>query len=163
MFQIILCQIFLTWLLCEFLLFFGIYCTHLDVQRDFSQQVKANLSGVAGDYIANLCRSSPKLNPNSSLRFPLQLALLISPLCLLLPVNLDKRSFGRATLMQLSIRLGACKPELLRQTEKMLWKAILDIVNRPGEYLAIMEGLASAFPTSRIQELESHPESMPEW
>ena len=26
-----------------------------------------------------------------------------------------------------------------------------------------MEGLASAFPTSRIQELESHPESMPGW
>ena len=121
--------------------------------RDFSQKVRANLTDVASAYISHLCQSSGKSNANSSLRFPLQMALLISPLCLLLPINLEKRSFSRGTLMQWSIRLGALKPAVFRQTEKTIWKAVLDIVNRPGDYMAILKGLASAFPSAYIREL----------
>jgi hypothetical protein len=125
--------------------------------------VKANLAGPAVTYISNLCKPSKNVNPNSALRFPLQIALLISPLCLLLPLNLEKRSFNRGALMQLSISLGARKPEVLQQTEKRIWKAILDIVNQPGDYLAIMKDLASQFPSSYIEELEKKSDSATGW
>ena len=46
-------------------------------KRYFSDQLKANLSDIAGRYISSLCNTSSKPN---SLQFPLQLALLISPL-----------------------------------------------------------------------------------
>jgi hypothetical protein len=125
--------------------------------------VKANLTDVAGLYITNLCKTSGKVNPNSALRFPLQLALLISPLCLLLPLNLEKRSFNRGALMQWSIQLGALKPEILQEIEKRIWKAILNIVNQPCDYLAILKDLASTFPSTAIDELEKLPQTVTAW
>ena len=65
--------------------------------------------------------------------------------------------------MQWSIRLGALKPAVLRQTEKTIWKAVLDIVNRPGDYMAILKRLASAFPSAYIRELEGRLETVPGW
>ena len=68
----------------------------------------------------------------------------------------------RATLLQLSICFCVLK-QILQQTVKMIWKAVLDIINRPGEYLTIMKGLASAFSLVRIQELDTYPEIMSGW
>jgi hypothetical protein len=133
------------------------------LKRDFSEQLKANLTDAAETYISGLCKTSGKANPNSALRFPLQLALLISPLCLLLPQSLEKKSFNRSSLMQWSIHLGADKPEVLQQTEKRIWKAILEIVNRPGDYLAILKDLASAFSLTYTQELQKQAETMTGW
>lgn len=65
--------------------------------------------------------------------------------------------------MQWSIRLGALKPAVFRQTEKTIWKAVLDIVNRPGDYMAILKRLASAFPSAYIRELEGRLETVPGW
>ena len=66
-------------------------------------------------------------------------------------------------MMQWSIRLGAQKPEDLQKTEKRIWKAILDIVNQPSNYLSILKDLASAFPSTYIQELERQSESVIDW
>lgn len=133
------------------------------IERYFSDQLKANLNNVAGAHISDLCRTSGKVNPNSALRFPLQLALLISPLCLLLPLNLEKRSFNRGALIQWSIYLGAHKPDVLQQTEKRIWKAILDIVNQPSDYVAILKVLASTFPPTYIEELRNQSENVTGW
>jgi hypothetical protein len=65
--------------------------------------------------------------------------------------------------MRWSIRLGSSKPAVLQQTEKTIWKAILDIVNQPGDYLTILNDLASAFPSTYIQELERQSEAVTGW
>jgi hypothetical protein len=65
--------------------------------------------------------------------------------------------------MQWSILLGARKPESLQKIEKMIWKAILGIVNQPGNYLEILNNLASTFSSTAIQELESQPETVTSW
>ena len=65
--------------------------------------------------------------------------------------------------MQWSIHLGAHKPEVLQQTEKRIWKAILDIVNQPGNYLAILKDLASTFPPTYIEELRNQSENATGW
>ena len=65
--------------------------------------------------------------------------------------------------MQWSIRLGAHKPEVLQQIEKRIWKAILNIVNQPGDYLAILNDLAFAFPSVYIQELRTQSETASGW
>ena len=65
--------------------------------------------------------------------------------------------------MQWSIRLGAHKPEVLQQIEKRIWKAILNIVNQPGDYLAILKELAFAFPSAYIQELQTQSETASDW
>ena len=78
-------------------------------------------------------------------------------------MKLDARSFNRGALMQWSIRLGASKPAVLQQAEKSIWKAMLDIVNRPGDYLTILNDLASAFPSTYIQELERQSETVTGW
>jgi hypothetical protein len=109
--------------------------THSLYKRCFLDQVKSNLTESAGTYITKLCKTQGNGNPNAGLRFPLQLALLISPLCLLIPVNLDKRSFNRSALMQWSNHLRSRKPDVLQLIERKLWKAILSIVNQPGDYL----------------------------
>ena len=135
----------------------------LVTKRNFSEQLKASLPDVAAAYISKLCSASGKVNPNSALRFPLQLALLISPICLLLPLNLDRRNFSRNALMQWSTRLGVCKPDALQQTEKRIWRAILDIVMKPAEHLTIVKDLASDFSMTYIQELQENSEAMPCW
>jgi hypothetical protein len=65
--------------------------------------------------------------------------------------------------MQWSISLGANKPEVLQKTERTIWKAILNIVNQPGDYLSIMNDLSLEFNLSYVLELEKHPETMAGW
>jgi hypothetical protein len=134
--------------------------THIPYNRHFLDQLKSNLTDSAWCYITKLCKTQVNVNPNSALRFPLQLALLISPLCLLLPVNLDKKVFNRGALMQWSNHLRSRKPDVLQVIEKKLWKGILNIVNQPGDYLAILKTLASEFPPTYIDELRRESESM---
>lgn len=59
--------------------------------------------------------------------------------------------------------LGAHKPDVLQQTEKRIWKAILDIVNQPSDYVAILKVLASTFPPTYIEELQNQSENVTGW
>jgi hypothetical protein len=65
--------------------------------------------------------------------------------------------------MQWSISLGANKPEVLQKAERTIWKAILNIVNQPGDYLSIMKDLSLEFNSSYLLELENDPETMAGW
>lgn len=137
--------------------------THSLYKRCFLNQLKSHLTDSAGSYITTLCKNQGNANPNSALRFPLQLALLISPICLLLPVNLHKKSFNRGALMQWSNRFRSHKPDVLQLTEKKLWRAILNIVNHPADYLMILKNLASEFPSKYVEELRREEKTMNDW
>ena len=62
--------------------------------------------------------------------------------------------------MQWSNHLRSRKPDVLQLIEKRLWKAILNIVNEPGNYLAILKTFASEFPSTYVEELRTEFDAM---
>ena len=57
----------------------------------------------------------------SALRAPLQLALFISPICLLFPFQIIKKSFNRQLVITTAIKLGNEKPKLILDIEKCMY------------------------------------------
>ncbi|KDR68712.1 hypothetical protein GALMADRAFT_256533 [Galerina marginata CBS 339.88] len=129
----------------------------------FAEQLQANLGINAANYVSKLCKPTIKFNPNSAIRFALHAALLVSPLCLLLPQSIEKKTFNRIALMQLSVDLGAHKPDILRHAENAIWSSIFDIVDRPCDYMAILKDLSAKFPPRYIEELGRQPGAVTAW
>jgi hypothetical protein len=65
------------------------------------------------------------------LRAPLQLALLISPIYLLFPLPLYKRSFNRQLMLSIGEALGNRKPALIVEVEKAIWRVVFALVEGP--------------------------------
>lgn len=79
---------------------------------------------------------------------PLHLALLISPLYLLLQFLLAKKSFDRRSVLELSAKLGPRKPPLLLKVEDFLLTALFQLSKGRIMPYVILKGLAEAIPWS---------------
>ncbi|KAF8175165.1 hypothetical protein BJ912DRAFT_1075419 [Pholiota molesta] len=128
--------------------------------KDFLADLRSKLTGTAPDYIVKLSSSEPSRN---ALRFVLHIALLVSPLCLCLPIAIHKKAFGRKSLMELSSILGSNKPEILRRVEKLLWAAIFGIVEQPQDVGTILKKLADTFPWNDISALSDQIDQLTGW
>jgi len=85
-------------------------------------------------------------------RSPLQLALMISPLYLLMTWWLFSKSFHRRTLLDVTSKLGPNKPPLLLEVEKCIWDAVFRLAEGKTSPYTALSGLASSLPWSRINE-----------
>jgi len=89
------------------------------------------------------------------MRAPLQLALLISPIYLLLPLQLFKKSYNRNTMLAMSTCLGNSKPQVLFDVEMMIWKALCSLSSGMVDPLDVLHQLSDNLPWDRIQEASS--------
>jgi hypothetical protein len=86
----------------------------------------------------------------SFMRAPLHLALLISPIFLLLPMQLFKKSYNRHTMLSISTCLGNSKPRLLVDVEKQIWKTLLCLASGADDPFDLLHGLSDSLPWNDI-------------
>lgn len=110
-----------------------------------------------------------KLTPQR-LRLPLQLALCVSPLFLLVPQVVHTKDFSRRDLLLVSndfckflpadfkhlqtwIAFGNQAPEIVRRVELLLWQAILRVAHGQQDVARSMADFLEAMPWSELQKL----------
>ncbi|KAF8809712.1 hypothetical protein BYT27DRAFT_7222307 [Phlegmacium glaucopus] len=80
----------------------------------------------------------------------LQLALMISPLYLLVTLQLSEKSFHRRTLIDLAARLGPHKPPRILVVENIIWDAIFCLAEGRVSVYVVLRDLANSLPWSDI-------------
>ncbi len=96
-------------------------------------------------------------------RSPFQLAVMISPLYLLVTRRLSTKSFHRRTVIDLAARLGPHKPPRILAVESSIWDAIFRLAEgRVSVYTALRE-LAESLPWSDIDMAASNCEADQQW
>jgi hypothetical protein len=91
----------------------------------------------------------------SYLRAPLHLALLISPIYLLLPAQHFKKSYNWSTMLAISSCLGNSKPRLIFDVEIVIWKVLCSLVTGMGDPFDILHQLSDNLPWDHIQAASS--------
>ena len=91
--------------------------------------------------------SSPSL---VGYRSPLQLALMISPLYLLVTLRLSTKSFHRRAVIDFAARLGPHKPPPVLAVENLIWDAIFRLAEGQVSVHEVLCDLADSFPWSDI-------------
>lgn len=86
------------------------------------------------------------------LRAPLQLSLLISPIYLLTPVQLHKKSFSRQLMLSTSETLGNKKPDSIIEVEKAIWRVVFSLAEGRLDPSELLQQLANDLPWSQITE-----------
>lgn len=76
------------------------------------------------------------------LRATLQLALLISPLYLLLPIQLHKKTYHRQSLLAISELLGNRKPASIVAAEMAIWKTLFTLADGLVEPVHLLRELS---------------------
>lgn len=89
------------------------------------------------------------------LRAPLQLSLLISPLYLLIPSQLHKKSYSRQLMLAINARLGNQKPAPLVAIENAIWKVVFALADGRLNPTQLLKRLADDFPWGAIAKLSS--------
>jgi hypothetical protein len=85
-------------------------------------------------------------------RSPLQLALMISPLYLLMTLRLCTKSFHRRTLIDIAARLGPHKPPRVLAVEQIIWDAIFRLAEGRVSVNVVLRDLANSLPWSDIDK-----------
>lgn len=83
-------------------------------------------------------------------RSPFQLAVMLSPLYLLLTLRLSTKSFHRRTVIDLAARLGPHKPPRVLAVENSIWEAILQLSEGQISVFTALHDLANSLPWSDI-------------
>jgi hypothetical protein len=86
----------------------------------------------------------------SYMRAPLHLALLISPIYLLLPLQHVKKSYNRHTMLSISTCLGNSKPQLLIDVEKAIWRTIFALASGVDDPIDLLHKLSADLPWDSI-------------
>lgn len=113
--------------------------------RDDTKELHALMSGI-------LTGSADSV---SLIRAPLHLALLISPIYLLLPVQLFKKSYNRYTMLHISQSLGNNKPKLLLDVEKAIWRTLFDLALGTLDPFDLLQRLSDQLPWNEIKAVWS--------
>lgn len=92
---------------------------------------------------------------HASLCAPLHLALLISPLYLLVPFRIVKYSFHRRPLIEYAHKLGPHKPRIILEVENHIWDAVFAIAENPQAIETIIHQLASRMPWNKFDAVST--------
>lgn len=91
----------------------------------------------------------------SCMRAPLHLALLISPIYLLLPMQLFKKAYNRHTMLSIGQSLGNHKPKILLDVEMAIWRTLFALTSGSLDPLDLLQRLSDELPWNRIQNASS--------
>jgi len=89
------------------------------------------------------------------LRAPLQLSLLVSPLYLLIPAQLHKKSYSRQHMLSMSEFLGNRKPDTLVAVENAIWRVVFALADGHLNPTELLKKLADDLPWGQISKLTS--------
>jgi hypothetical protein len=84
------------------------------------------------------------------LRAPLQLSLLISPIYLLCPVQLSKKTYNRRTMVLINQLLGNGKTGLTIEVEKLIWEAVFSLAEGRLDPAQLLHSLCRNLPWEKI-------------
>jgi len=84
------------------------------------------------------------------MRGVLQAALLISPIILLVNLNLAKIPCNREAMLEAAIALGNGKPGVLATTERILWEQLLTLASGTIHPIQILSNIDKMLPWSQI-------------
>ena len=87
----------------------------------------------------------------SALRTPLQLALFISPICLMFPFQIIKKSFNRQAVISTAISLGNRKPQVVLEVERCIWKALFALVAGGQDSCNALRQLSGSLPWNHLE------------
>ena len=99
---------------------------------------------------------------NVASRSPFQLAVMISPLYLLVTRRLSTKSFHRRTVIDLAARLGPHKPPRVLAVESAIWDAIFRLAEGRVSVHTVLRDLAKSLPWSDI-DMASNCDSDLQW
>lgn len=83
-------------------------------------------------------------------RSPFQLAVMISPLYLLVTLRLSTKSFHRRNVIDIAARLGAHKTPRILAVENLIWDAIFRLAEGRTAVHTVLRDLADSLPWSDI-------------
>jgi len=86
----------------------------------------------------------------SRLRAPLQLSLLISPLYLLCPFQLIKKTYNRQAMLSINRLLGNGKTELIIEVEKAIWNVLFSLAEGSLDSVQLLHHLCEQLPWDKI-------------
>jgi hypothetical protein len=86
----------------------------------------------------------------SHMRAPLHLALLISPIYLLLPIQHFKKSYNRHTMLCISTCLGNSKPQVLVDVEMAIWRTLFSLASGMIDPFDLLHQLSNDLPWDGI-------------
>jgi len=95
-------------------------------------------------------------------RSPFQLAVMISPLYLLVTLRLSTKSFHRRTVIDLAARLGPHKPPRVLAVESVIWDAIFRLAEGHVSVHTVLRELANSLPWSDI-DIASNCDADKQW
>ena len=87
----------------------------------------------------------------SNMRAALHLSLLISPIFLLVPIQLNKKSYNRNTMLSISTCLGNSKPQLLFDVEREIWKTLFSLASGTFQPFDLLRQLSDNLPWDFIE------------
>lgn len=85
------------------------------------------------------------------MRAPLHLALLISPIYLLLPIQHVKKSYNRHTMLSISTCLGNLKPQIVIDVEQAIWRTVFTLASGANDPFDLFQKLSADLPWNRIR------------
>lgn len=88
------------------------------------------------------------------LRAPLQLSLLISPIYLLIPGQLMKRTYNRLTMLSINKLLGNEKPQSIIDVEKAIWDVVFSLAEGRLDPAQLLHRLSRDLPWDKIMAAE---------
>ena len=99
------------------------------------------------------CNSSNTVSRLSRVgnRSLLQLALMISPLYLLVTTRLSMKSYHRRTLIDFAAKLGPRKPPLILKVENLIWEALFKLAEGRFNVYDVLFGLSNSLPWDEIE------------
>jgi hypothetical protein len=90
------------------------------------------------------------------MRAPLHLALLISPIYLLLPMQHFKKSYNRHTMLSISTCLGNLKPQVVLDVEMVIWKSLFSLASGKIDPTDLLQQLSANLPWADIEAAPPH-------
>lgn len=132
---------------------------------DWGIEGQEQLSTEEASILRSLFASASKTN---SLRLPLELASLLSPIILLAPINLHKQSVNSSELVkvetyasvsivnlngtgQVATLAGSNKPHIIITIEKLIWNTIFAVARGDVDLPRAVENLAESFPWVEVE------------
>ncbi|KAF9473195.1 hypothetical protein BDN70DRAFT_937616 [Pholiota conissans] len=103
------------------------------------------------------CRTegTPSSAAHVGSRSPFQLAVMISPLYLLVTKRLSTKSFHRRTVIDLAARLGPHKPRRVLAVESAIWDALFRLAEGRISAYSVLRDLADSLPWSDVDNAEN--------
>lgn len=113
----------------------------------------AQLGDIAMGTILDELRNATALdNPGiAMLRSALQLALLLSPIYLLLAFQIVKKSFHRRMVLEYAVKLGPHKPELLVKVEDLILDALFTLSRGKVTAHHVLQTLVENIPWAELE------------